>query len=99
MCMKPKAETRKAETYYDPAIGIDLFVVKDDIPQEERRVTLPSEVWKGIIDYTNAERIHNKDNSVLVQMMTPMSMAQHLVKNELQKRKYYPRDKKKQKSR
>jgi hypothetical protein len=97
--MKPKAETRKAETVYDPVTGVDLFVIKDDIPQEERRVTYPPDVWKGIIDYTNAERIRNKDNSVLVQMMTPMSMAQHLVQNELQKRKYYPRDKKKQKSR
>ncbi len=89
----------KPEIEYDPVHDVDLFVVKDDIPQEERRVTLPPEVWKGIIDYTNAERIHNKDNPVLVSMMTPMSMAQHLVQNELQKRKYYPRDKKKQKSR
>lgn len=93
--MKPKAESKKAETYYDPAHDVDLFVVKDDIPQEERRVTYPPEVWKGVIDYTNAERIRNKDNPVLVSMMTPMSMAQHLVQNELQKRKYCPRDKKK----
>jgi len=93
--MKPKAETRKAETYYDPAIGVDLFVVKDDIPQEERRVTYPSEVWKGVIDYVNAERIRNRKNPALVAMMTPMSMAQHLMQSELQKRKYYPRDEKK----
>lgn len=95
MCMKPKAEIRKTETVYDPVRNVDLFMVKDDIPQEERRVTYPPEVWKGIIDYTNAERIRNKDNPVLVSMMTPMSMAQHLVQNELQKRKYYPRDGKK----
>jgi hypothetical protein len=93
--MKPKAETRKAETYYDPAIGVDLFMVKDDIPQEERRVTLPAEVWKGVIDYVNAERIRNRKNPALVAMMTPMSMAQHLMQSELQKRKYYPRDEKK----
>ena len=92
--MKPKAETRKAETYYDPAHNVDLFAVKDDIPQEERRVTVPSEVWKSIIDYANAERIRNRKNPALVVMMTPMSLAQHLLQSELQKRKYYPREKK-----
>jgi len=85
----------KPETKYDPVHDVDLFVVKDDIPQEERRVTLPVEVWQAIIDYTNAERIRNKDNVVFVSMMTPMSMAQHIMQSELQKRKYYPRDEKK----
>jgi hypothetical protein len=82
-----------SKTRYDPKHGINLFIVKDDIPQEERRVTFPSEVWKSIIDYANSERIRNKNNPVLVAMMTPMSMAQHIMQNELQKRKYYPRDK------
>ena len=85
----------KAETRYHTELDVDFFVVKDDIPQEERRVTFPPDVWKSIIDYTNAERIRNRKNPVLVKMMTPMSMAQHIMQNELQKRKYYPRDKKK----
>lgn len=84
----------KPETKYDPVHDVDLFVVKDDIPQEERRVTVPSDVWKSIIDYVNAERIRNTKNPALVAMMTPMSMAQHLMQSELQKRKYYPRERK-----
>jgi hypothetical protein len=64
------------------------------IPQDDRRVTFTDDIWRGVMDYANAEKKRAKENPLLVELITPKSIVQHIVRNELQKRHYWPREKK-----
>ena len=64
------------------------------IPQDDRRVTFTEDIWRSVMDYAEAEKKLNKGNALLQELITPKSIVQHMVRNELQKRHYWPREKK-----
>lgn len=61
-------------------------------PQSERRLTIPDDVFAALVEYSNAERkrmASNGTNPLVIEMITPLSLAQHILKNDVQKRGYW----------
>ncbi|MDD2246369.1 MAG: hypothetical protein PHC39_04725 [Proteiniphilum sp.] len=54
------------------------------IPQDERRITLPEEVYLGLEDIAANERKKQK-NEVLKSLITPKSLAQSVIRGFVEK--------------
>jgi hypothetical protein len=54
----------------------------------ERSITIPEDVMVALNSYADVER-ENIENPLVKRMITGKSIAQHILKNEVQKRGYY----------
>jgi hypothetical protein len=54
----------------------------------ERSITIPADVMAALNSYADVER-ENIENPLVKRMITGKSIAQHILKNEVQKRGYY----------
>lgn len=62
------------------------------LPQTERRLTIPDDVFAALVEYAKAERKRMESvgsNPLIIEMITPLSVAQHILKNEVQKRGHW----------
>lgn len=56
--------------------------------QDERRLTIPEDVMVALNKYAAVERKRQK-NPMIAELITGKSIAQHILKNEVQKRGHY----------
>lgn len=56
--------------------------------QTERRLTIPEDVYNALQRYSSEEKKRMK-NPAIAELITPLSLAQHILRNEVQKRGYY----------
>ena len=61
--------------------------------KEEIRLTLPQSVRESLERYAASERKRQKDNPVLQSMITWKSLANHILRNEVEKRGFYKPEK------
>jgi hypothetical protein len=54
----------------------------------ERSIIIPEDVMAALNSYADVER-ENIENPLVQRMITGKSIAQHILKNEVQKRGYY----------
>jgi len=74
--------------YEDSDIGFQHVTVKPEtkplIPQEDRRIVIPDKVYLGLEDMAANERKKVKDE-VIKAMITPKSLAQHIIANAVKR--------------
>lgn len=58
------------------------------VPQDQRRLTISEETYLALVEYAKVEK-KRMDNPLIAEMITPLSLAQHILQNEVQKRGYY----------
>jgi len=56
--------------------------------QTDRRLTIPEDVYSALQRYSTEEKKRMK-NPLIADLITPLSLAQHILLNEVQKRGYY----------